>query len=220
LTVDVTRVDGRTWQLAFAATAPPARAFDLVLDFPRHGEWELALMETRLLSGRAGEVGARYVKSYGQPPAGFFARLFWKPDLVDCVITAVDRGRRIVWQQDPRLSEDSDAAQLFDFRVEPQGHGCRVLLRRQFAAAEADGVDRVAAARARHQRPLNALPRAARQMFFEKIAAGSGISVDEVTAGFSATDEEAIGRMLDDVAARGPGMAALERLQALLEGRG
>lgn len=217
MAVEVTRIDGRTWQFALSTAAPPARAFDFVLDFARHGEWETGLIETRLLSGRAGEAGARYVKSYGQRPSGFFSRLFWKPDLVDCVITEVDLGRRIVWQQDPRIFEDSEAAQVFDVRVEPDGRGSWLLLRRQLTSDQAAAMATVATVRAWHQRPLNRMPAEARQRLLEWMAARSGEDLDVVKAGFSASDDEAIGRALSDTAARGPGLTALERLQGILE---
>src|SRR4051812_26164792 len=132
MTISVRHVSANTWELSFRSNARVERAFEYLVAFERHVEWEEQLTEVERLRAAHGAAGASYVKTYGARPAGLLRRLFWRPVRVDCTITAVERPKLIAWGQQLWRDQPSEGYywQDVEVRITPDGDGCRVTFTR------------------------------------------------------------------------------------------
>jgi hypothetical protein len=201
MAVEVRQLRPQAWELRLTVGAAGPAVFAYLLDFGRHPEWEHELRAVALTHGRPSAVGATYVKTYGERPAGFLRRMFSSPLRVTCRITAVDPPGHLAWKQ--HMSHRSSGPSSFqdvDVVISPHGSGSQLVVTRDLVGTEGMSADLVARFSTRLGDVLSALP------------------PDGVGPGVRPGAGDLVRRALDGHPSRGPGPTSLERLQVRLGG--
>lgn len=193
--------------------------FEYVVDFERHVEWEEQLLEVKKLGRKARVPGAKYLKTYGTRPNGFWQRLFWKPVRIDCKIKALDSPRRMVWQQQLWRDQSSESYyyQDVEFLLSPAGTGCEVKFVRHLmtddavSAGMAIGVHNLMGSLFRR-----VPPEVKEKLRDEHRRRHPG---KPILNGFDRSPNEVAGELLENLPIRGPGSRSLTRLKAVIETR-
>jgi hypothetical protein len=217
MAISVRELHDRTWELSFTTTAAMRSVFEYVLEFERHVEWEEQLLEVKRAGRSAGVVGAKYIKTYGTRPSGFFQRLFWTPIRIDCTIKAVESPHRMRWQQQLWRDQPSDSYdyQEIELRLTPDGAGSRVAFLRHLSESDASSASAALGLRDRFAAMFDRVPpemqeklRAEHRRRYPEAAEKLGVNV---------SGEEVAGDLLEKLPIRGPGSRSLARLKAILD---
>jgi hypothetical protein len=219
MTINSRQIESGTWEPSFSTAAPMPAVFEYVVDFERHVDWEEQLLEVKNLGRKAREPGAKYLKTYGTRPNGFWQWLFWKPIRIDCKIKALDPPRRMIWQQQLWRDQPSDSYdyQEVELLLSPSGTGCEVTFVRHLmtddavSAEMAMGVHNLLGSLFRRVSPevKEKLREEHRRRHLGK----------SILNGFDRSRDEVAGEFLEDLPIRGPGSRSLTRLKAVIETR-
>jgi hypothetical protein len=133
MTVEIKQVGSDVWEQRVVTAAPATIAFDYIIDFARHVEWERELLRVQPLNAQKGE----YLKTYGTQPTGLVGRIFSRGLRVTCKLKEINRPQRIVWKQ--YRSHDASGPssfQIVDFLITPSQQGSLIVVTRRFQGLE------------------------------------------------------------------------------------
>jgi hypothetical protein len=182
--------------------------FDYIADFQRHAEWERELLTVQ----PTGAAGGGYLKIYGTRPTGLVGRIFSPGLKVTCNVKELVRPQRIVWKQyRSHQASGPNSFQTLELVIIPSGSGSLIVLTRRFHGIAGSGIDIVAGFSSRLGPILQGLP--------PELRAAAGRSSGDGPGLFS-TPDQVVRHALEGHPSRGPGPTSLERLKAILDGRG
>jgi hypothetical protein len=214
----VRQLEHGTWELGFSTRAAVTAVFDYIADFQRHVEWEEELLEVKQLTGRAGEFGAKYLKTYGTRPAGLIQRLFWSPTRIDCAIRMSERPNRLVWRQQLWRDQPSDSydRQDVELLLTANTHDSEVTFVRRLMVDDAASAGMAMGAYDLMSSAFRNAPPGTKEKLLEEYR--RRYPDRPAVSAFDLTRDQVAGDLMENLPIRGPGSRSLERLKKLLDG--
>jgi hypothetical protein len=120
-----------TYVFTFHTRETPEHAFDYIVDFKRHPEWQPTLTEVVGIWESPLSKKGSFRQVFGVKPSGWRG-IFFNPEEVICTISDLERPGLISWTETRKDSEGGKSDRIMRFMIEAQPEGSRIELQCAF----------------------------------------------------------------------------------------